>query len=1358
MRSRPTFWLLFCLLLLAGAWFFWPHGGKRAGERNAAAQKKNIAVPNFTTTQSGSTAPQFLIGKNSTNTVLAAAKTNQFPWRLTNTKKSIGELTGDRHAILLENALIDTGVKLNLAIPKNLQAQGDPGAYIVQARGPIDAAFRAQLAAAGAQIVSYIPNNAYLVRISASAANELATQPLTQSVIPYEPYYKISSSLIGQAVEQPAVLPSAPLTLGLFANNSDETISEIEKLGGQIIATGSSPFGPTVRVLPPQNWTALAVLPGVQIVEPFHQRVHANDLSRATLGVSVDSVTTTNYMNLSGSNVLVAVDDTGIDATHPDLINRVFGVPAELVDTDGHGTFVAGQIAGDGTESITVTNVSGSINPGTNGQYRGKAPLAKLFSANFEDSDQQLQATAALTNALISNNSWNYDDTTYDLAAASYDAATRDALPRVTGSQPVLFVFSAGNIGNGDDTADPGGGNADTIMSPGTAKNVITVGAIQQLRNITNQVTEADGTTNAPWAAMTSTPDRIASFSSRGNVGIGTEGTTGRNKPDVVAPGVFVVSTRSEQWDIATYFFQNPTNHDVQVFDNVIAQPDSLFASSFPFLPNGTIQATIQVLPNTNSPVPFPNLPIFVGLESSPGFDFVTTNNAVSIPPDGGAGYLDAILNSELFVGFNFGVSNFTAQPISFDLITDVVTTNGTGNELLVLSNLDQSIGTVNPGSTGPGPYYRYESGTSMSAADVSGVLALMQDFFTNTLHAKPSPALLKGMLINGARPTRFYNFGSQNTINYEGWGLVNLTNSLPLTITNLVTEPTGGTNTSVFFLDQSPTNALATGDSQTFLVTLDTNSVSATFPLRVTVAWTDPPGNPAAAIKLVNNLDLVVTNLTTGAVFFGNDIPADSVFNSPWNTNGPPNLDTVNNIQNVFLAPPLGGSYSVTVVGRGVNVNAVTAQTNNSAGNFAPNVVQDYALVISCGDSADLGAISVTPGPVVSNLTGDQRITFVTATNTPLFNQFAGGNTPLLGTNTVELGATNEMVTVGMTNQWHFYVVTNNALDGSGSSLDVTNAAFITFLPDTLAIPRMGAFADSAADATQPEADIDMYVTTDPTLTNLNPVVISNCVNGTQIGASVAGAPPIFNGASLTRGGVELVVDTNSTPGQIYYVGVKSEDQEAAEYAFVPVFTSTPFSQMNANGDETVNGVPLPVNIPDGSPAHPGSGYVFALALQPVEVGNVVITNTVEHQNFGDLIGVLSFNGISTVLNNHDSLPNPPGPYQLIYDDSGSGNFAGSQLSDGPGSLNSFDGQQGVGAWILTETDDSLTQVGSVTGFNMLLQKHQDPSKGLINISIAPNSWFFTFIDVLSNGFTNPTVVATNLATNDYSAVAALF
>ncbi len=295
--------------------------------------------------------------------------------------------------------------------------------------------------------------------------------------------------------------------------------------------------------------------------------------------------------------------------------------------------------------------------------------------------------------------------------------------------------------------------------------------------------------------------------------------------------------------------------------------------------------------------------------------------------------------------------------------------------------------------------------------------------------------------------------------------------------------------------MDQSPTNALATGDSHTYTVTIDTTDYAQYLPLRATLVWTDPPGDPAAAIKLVNNLELVITNLDTGdvnygSVYFGNDISPDLGYNLPWDTNAPPNLDTINNVQNIILSPPLGGSYSVTVVGRAVNVNAVTAQTNN--------VVQDYALVISVGEGEVPDAISsVTDNGIVSNPTADQQITFVTSTNSPLMNQFVGANTPLLGTNTLPLG-TNTMwgsdgqLTMGMTNQWHFYVVTN-----TGLTADVTNAAFITFDPYTLSIPRMGVYADTVANATRPEADIDLYATTDPSLTNLNPVAMSNCLAG---------------------------------------------------------------------------------------------------------------------------------------------------------------------------------------------------------------------------------------------------------------------
>ncbi len=1317
MRLRPSFWIGLCLLLLAGAWFFWPAGDRRAKQNLA---QKSAVQPDRTATRSAATAPVLFAAGHATNAV-SVTKTNPFPYRLTNTQKSLVELMADRKGILLENALIDTGAKLDLNLPKNLQAAGDPGAYIVQARGPVTAAFRAQLAAAGAEIISYIPNNAYLVRATAAAARQLAT--LAQAVIPYEPYYKVQSPLIAYA--QKSLPAGAELNLGLFSASAADTISQIEKLGGTLLSTDRSPFGPVVRVEPPKNWTALAQLPGVQIVETaWHQRLPANDLSRETTGVALDSVTTTNYLNLNGSNVLVQVNDSGIDATHPDLVGRVFGLaPIDLVDTNGHGTFVAGIIAGDGTESMTVTNAQGSINPGTNGQYRGKAPLAHLFSMPSGASDQILQEAAALTNALISNNSWNYGDSSYNLAAASYDAAVRDSLTQVPGSQPVLFVFSAGNDGGGND--DGGGGNPDTILSPATAKNVITVGAMEQLRNITNVVTDINSNTSPVWKAETDQSSQVAGFSGRGNVGVGVEGPNGRYKPDVTAPGTFVVSTRSQQWDEAAYY--NPTNYEFNTFVNQTITNGGLNQYSLT-VPANAVAVMITLVTNQFSTLPFPtNLPIYAEYAdrppnppTTPPVD-ITAYGTLSIPPDSGGAIVDITSVQNDF--FYFAVGSTNNSLVHYDLITTIVTTNDLGDYFEVLSNLNNSL------SGAPPYYYRYESGTSMAAADVSGVLALMQDFFLNTLHTTPSPVLLKAMLINGARVTGNYSFNPANPVNPEGWGLVKLPNALPQSITNLITNPSGGTNTSIYFLDQSVSNALATGDSQTFLVTVNTNSVSATLPLRVTLAWTDPAGNPAAAIKLVNNLDLVVTNLDTGEVFFGNDIPESSVFNAPWDTNTVPNLDFVNNIENVFLAPPIGGNYSVTVIGRGVNVNAVTAQTNNPAGVYAPNVVQDFSLVVSCGDSFDGGAINVTVNPVVSNPTGSQLITYVVVTNTPLLDQFVGANTPLMGTNEIAVGTntqwgTNGAITLGMTNQWHFYAVTN--------VLGYPYAAFITFLPDTLSVPRTGVYANSEDNATQPEADIDMYVADPETiannyaLTNLDPTVIA------------------ASDKSLTRGGVEFITYSNSQQGDVYYIGVKSETQEGSEYGFIPIFSPNPFSSTDANGNEYVQGVPLPVNIPDAAPNHPGKAYVFAIAVQPIDVERVVVTNTITHENFGDLIGSLSHNGKAVVLNDHAFASGPPGPYTKIYDDSGRGDILNSQPPDGPGSLASFQAQEGVGPWILTEVDDSLTQTGAVTGLTLFIEKHQDLSQG-ITVNIAPGTWFYTFLDV-PPGFTNLSIYATNL------------
>ena len=139
------------------------------------------------------------------------------------------------------------------------------------------------------------------------------------------------------------------------------------------------------------------------------------------------------------------------------------------------------------------------------------------------NSDLGVIAKAFQSGARISSNSWgassqgDYDDT-----AQTYDVGTRDAVASQNGTQQLLFVFAAGNDG-------PGGS---TVGTPGTAKNVVTVGASENVRP-----DGVDGCLVGPADADNGTD--IIDFSSRGLV----EG--GRVKPDVVAPGTHVQGTAS---------------------------------------------------------------------------------------------------------------------------------------------------------------------------------------------------------------------------------------------------------------------------------------------------------------------------------------------------------------------------------------------------------------------------------------------------------------------------------------------------------------------------------------------------------------------------------------------------------------------------------------------------------------------------------------------------------------------------------------------------------------------------------------------------------------------------------------------
>ncbi|MBI5388315.1 MAG: S8 family serine peptidase [Verrucomicrobia bacterium] len=1316
MKSRPRFWAVLSVLLFLAAGYFWHLGNQRAA-RQRPGPDTNAVPPPQPAPSSAVTAPFRLVSAPPVvwpEPNAAAYATNRAYYRLRNTPQPYAQLVRNDRAILLRNALIDTSVG-GMPVPESLRAAGDPESYIVQSRSAVAEAFRKELADAGAEIVSYIPNNAYLVRADAGVAKKLESLPATQSVLPFEPYYKLEPDLLARAMEKMPLPVGSVLNVVCFPGQRDRFVQSLGALplSAEVLAEERTPFGPMLSVLTHGDTLPLiAQMPSVQLVEKFRERRPANDLVRQRLSIIGGLTNTTNPTNnilgLTGDGVSVNVNDTGIDASHPDLQNRVFGdLPSSLTDlSSGHGTHVAGTIAGDGTQSGTVPaspdgKESAARHSRLGANFRGMAPKAKLYSigAFSPRTDQYLQEQAALNTNLISNNSWNYPSLDYDIHAASFDAATRDAVIGASNAQPMLFVFPAGGSGGGND--DGTRGDPDTVQSPGTGKNVITVGMSELLRQITNWVHVTNGVTqlvssNRPWLGSTDSSNVVAAGSSRGNVGIPQDTDAGRFKPDVIAPGAMVVSCRATNFMVP---WVQPRNVQTEVYEDVFAPPNS--TNLYSLTVNGPLpmEFRVNVYPNANpnlpSPNPFPDLPVAIRmfapplppLSPDPGPVNPGTNFAnIGSPPLTNDVVFYTVVNTNKRAGVWFGMT------------ATVIFTNDTTDYSIVLSNLNNTLGP----DGGPW-FYRYESGGSMSAAAVSGALALMEEYFIKQQGRTNSPALMKALLVNGARTIhQQYDFNARGIVpNIQGWGLVNLTNCLPAVAAG-ATQPA-----PIQFVEQDSTNALSTGSSQSRTVTIQPSS-RGFYPLRFTLAWTDPPANPVAGIKLVNDLDLIVTNLANpNQVYVGNYFQEKSIWSQAigvsTNIGGATNiaatnftaaLDVVNNVENIYLPAPhpeLG--YSVTVRARRVHVDALESYP-------ATGLAQDYALVASCGISNFNGGIKQFDAAPTTTVDTNPIVKAFSANSS---NNFFMLLHERVGANPTYLPSTN-----GTQEQWNFYVLSNQTT--------FTNVVFMTFQPRNI-----GFLQPNQAKPARPrykDADIDIFVSKNPGLLNLDPNVIASADR------------------SVRRGGSEMVLYTDSRQDDTYYVGIKSEDQQAADYTFFAMATDR-LSNLDSNGNQIVYG--YRVAIPDGTPERPGGTTIVAVAIYPMTVQRVIVTNTITHELPGDVIGVLnhdddaSLGTATATLMNHRSWGDEVLTETFIYDDSNRNDEPPDTYDppDGPGALRDFIGHEAAGPWFFDIVDNALHHDTDVDVFDLLIEPQPDDQYPARPVRIGPRGWLYAGVDV---------------------------
>ena len=156
MYLRTRTWAIISVVCFLAAFYFWRLGEERAvRDQNAIrAAKTNAAIP-LLSTQVNTTVqppPPVAMGFVETN--------GPVKYRVSNTRVPLDDLIRSDSAVLLRNALIDATSGVELPIPPHLRLQGETKSYVVQSRDMITEDFRSALQNAGAQIVSYVPNNA----------------------------------------------------------------------------------------------------------------------------------------------------------------------------------------------------------------------------------------------------------------------------------------------------------------------------------------------------------------------------------------------------------------------------------------------------------------------------------------------------------------------------------------------------------------------------------------------------------------------------------------------------------------------------------------------------------------------------------------------------------------------------------------------------------------------------------------------------------------------------------------------------------------------------------------------------------------------------------------------------------------------------------------------------------------------------------------------------------------------------------------------------------------------------------------------------------------------------------------------
>lgn len=269
-----------------------------------------------------------------------------------------------------------------------------------------------------------------------------------------------------------------------------------------------------VALVPNGLLRRLAASPFVDHVSLDRDVVGTMERTSATIGATIAR----QEFGYDGSGVGVAIVDSGVTSWHDDLADdagamRVdrfvdfVGGAATAYDDYGHGTHVAGIIAGNGFDS--------------GGARAGIAPGAHLIVLKALDATGRghiSDVIAALDYAVAQRQALNIRVINLSVAAGVYESYNADPLTLAAQNAVragIVVVAAAGNIGRSLDGHTQYGG----ITAPANAPWVLTVGASSHMGTVDRS------------------DDTIATFTSRGPTAVDALA-----KPDIVAPGVGIES------------------------------------------------------------------------------------------------------------------------------------------------------------------------------------------------------------------------------------------------------------------------------------------------------------------------------------------------------------------------------------------------------------------------------------------------------------------------------------------------------------------------------------------------------------------------------------------------------------------------------------------------------------------------------------------------------------------------------------------------------------------------------------------------------------------------------------------------